>query len=92
MRGQPSDFPTLDGDDSRSRRFTEERMISPGTVFSHCDVCEQKLEHTALFCPRCGLSTCSWDCYVQHLATHTRDGKVTAEAEPSTPRNRHFDR
>jgi hypothetical protein len=41
------------------------------TVFSHCQVCRLKLEHTALFCPKCGISTCSWECYVQHLAEHT---------------------
>jgi len=45
-------------------------MDTPTTVFSHCESCRKKLEHTALFCPKCGLSTCSWDCYVHHLATH----------------------
>jgi hypothetical protein len=45
-------------------------MEVSSTVFSHCQLCQQKLEHTALFCPKCGLSTCSWECYVRHLAGH----------------------
>jgi len=43
------------------------------TTFSHCQVCRDKLEHTALFCPKCGLSSCSWECYVKHVASHSRE-------------------
>jgi RNA polymerase subunit RPABC4/transcription elongation factor Spt4 len=48
-------------------------METPATVFSHCQNCRTKLEHTALFCPKCGMSTCSWECYVRHIATHRAD-------------------
>lgn len=58
-------------------------MEAPTTVFSHCQMCHQKLEHTALFCPKCGLSTCSWECYVRHLASHAREPAAT----PSAPVN-----
>ncbi len=60
-------------------------METPTTVFSHCQFCHQKLEHTALFCPTCGLSTCSWDCYTRHLATHT--SQAPTSAPPAKPRN-----
>jgi len=60
-------------------------METPTTVFSHCQVCQQKLEHTALFCPKCGLSSCSWDCYVQHLATHTSAAGASVPGGPSPP-------
>lgn len=40
------------------------------TTFSHCHVCRDKLEHTALFCPTCGISACSWDCYLEHVNAH----------------------
>jgi len=43
------------------------------SAFSHCQVCRDKLEHTALFCPTCGVSACSWDCYLQHVNGHARD-------------------
>jgi hypothetical protein len=58
-------------------------METPPTVFSHCQVCRKKLEHTALFCPKCGLSTCSWECYVRHIATH--DPEVPAPPAPGKP-------
>ncbi len=48
-------------------------METPTTVFSHCQVCRSKLEHTALFCPQCGASACSWECYVRHLSAHARE-------------------
>jgi predicted amidophosphoribosyltransferase len=64
-------------------------METPTTVFSHCQHCQQKLEHTALFCPKCGLSTCSWECYTRHLATHAAKSAAPPTVKPaSNVRNR----
>jgi len=51
------------------------------TMFSHCQVCRDKLEHTALFCPKCGQSTCSWECYVKHMAQHSREPQPVPRGE-----------
>ena len=45
-------------------------METPLSVFSHCQMCQQKLQHTALFCPKCGRSNCSWECYLRHMMAH----------------------
>jgi hypothetical protein len=56
-------------------------METPTTVFSHCQTCRKKLEHTALFCPKCGLTTCCWECYVRHIATHSQEGTPSASQD-----------
>lgn len=48
------------------------------TTYSHCQTCSDKLEHTALFCSKCGHSTCSWECYVRHLAEHQHEPQRAA--------------
>ncbi len=58
-------------------------MEAPSTVFSHCKTCEHKLEHTALFCSICGATTCSWQCHVDHVATHAKSPPAT-ESDTST--------
>jgi hypothetical protein len=67
------------------------------TTFSHCQMCRDRLEHTALFCPTCGTSTCSWDCYLRHMHSHdarnadpagTLRGETTAPASSAEPSQR----
>jgi len=58
--------------DTRGDRESEHVMQASKTAFSHCQVCQRQLEHTALFCPKCGTSACSWECYVQHQGSHAR--------------------
>jgi hypothetical protein len=61
-------------------------MEAPGTVFSHCSICRQKLEHTTLFCAQCGSATCCWDCYMRHLAIHDETAAVGQPNEHSNAR------
>jgi hypothetical protein len=59
-------------------------MEAPATTtFSHCQVCRQKLEHTTLFCPRCRVSTCCWECYTHHLASHVHQPIEASSRGPS---------
>jgi len=37
---------------------------------SQCVLCGGRLRN-AVFCPACGHSSCSWACYLRHLAQHT---------------------
>ena len=39
------------------------------SAFSHCIHCGRRLRD-AIFCPECGMSTCSWTCQAQHAAGH----------------------
>ena len=54
-----------------------ERLTTMST-YTHCGACREKLEHTALFCPDCGLCTCSWSCHTEHAATHPRAARTAA--------------
>jgi hypothetical protein len=38
---------------------------------SQCVLCGGRLRN-AVFCPACGRSSCSWACYLRHLAQHSR--------------------
>jgi hypothetical protein len=43
------------------------------TETSQCVLCGGRLRN-AVFCPTCGHSSCSWACYMRHLAQHSRPG------------------
>jgi hypothetical protein len=49
------------------------------SAFSHCIHCGRRLRD-AIFCPECGMSTCSWACQAQHAASHEREA---AAAQPA---------
>jgi hypothetical protein len=56
----------------------------PTTETSQCVTCGGRLRN-AVFCPVCGRSSCSWACYMQHLAQHpARPGGPASY--PSDPR------
>jgi Fe2+ or Zn2+ uptake regulation protein len=61
-------------------------MEAPTTEFSHCSICLQKLEHTALFCAQCSSVTCCWDCYMRHLAIHAESASGAQSNEHSNAR------
>jgi hypothetical protein len=47
-------------------------MENPRTTeTSQCVLCGGRLRN-AVFCPVCGHSSCSWACYMRHLAQHSR--------------------
>jgi hypothetical protein len=56
--------------------------------FTFCVECSRRLRD-AIFCPYCGASACSWDCYVRHYAgehcmTPTFPGiPFVSEADPA---------
>jgi hypothetical protein len=51
------------------------------TDTSQCVVCQGRLRN-AVFCSICGESSCSWACYLRHLAQHAR-----LSGRPSTYNN-----
>jgi len=69
--------------DAVTGRDSERVIAVSKTAFSHCQVCQRQLEHTALFCPKCGTSACSWECYVKHLASHSREAQPAADERRS---------
>ena len=51
---------------------------------SQCVLCGGRLRN-AVFCPVCGRSSCSWACYIRHLAQHSVCPEGPA-SHPSDPR------
>jgi hypothetical protein len=57
-------------------------MTSPCVInASDCVLCGGRLRN-AIFCPLCGRSSCSWACYMRHLAQHS-----LSSGRPSTYRS-----
>jgi len=54
------------------------------SAFSNCVQCGRRLRD-AVFCPECGLSTCSWKCHVQHTVAHEHPAVVPEPAAWDSP-------
>jgi hypothetical protein len=53
-------------------------MNNPRTTeTSQCVLCGGRLRN-AVFCPVCGRTSCSWACYMRHLAQHSKRTGRTA--------------
>jgi len=74
--------------DTQGGHELEQVMEASRTSFSHCQVCQRQLEHTALFCPKCGTSACSWECYVKHLNSHAQEHQPAAADVVATRQQR----
>ena len=61
------------------------------TDTSQCVVCDGRLRN-AVFCSVCGESSCSWACYLRHLAQHTQHTRLAGRAATYAGEARREDR